>query len=210
MKKEIAFFVDKNNQIAEVVDSGFIKIYNKSQGQWKTIKEIPFQVNRSKGIISVRQSFDHLVDILGECKLFAAKKLTGLIYTTLETSGFNLWELEGEPEAFLDVILEKEEEAILEEKAQQEQLINLSPRKKDQDGYYYVNLIDLQNSSSGLTSKQVLLPFFKNITFYELEMICNHVPKWFENQFETLKLQMDAESLSDGTQRLLISKKVCS
>jgi nitrogen fixation protein NifB len=44
----------------------------------------------------------------------------------------------------------------------------------------------------------VLLPFFQNNVFKKLEIVCKHVPKWFDNEFGVLKLDVRTEESADG------------
>ncbi|MEL7596804.1 MAG: Fe-only nitrogenase accessory AnfO family protein, partial [Clostridiaceae bacterium] len=51
-------------------------------------------------------------------------------------------------------------------------------------------------SNEKVTSKQILLPFFNNISFNELEIICGHIPPWFDKELKNLNLKFSTESIS--------------
>lgn len=57
---------------------------------------------------------------------------------------------------------------------------------------------EMQNNPN-LTTKQILLPFIHNIIFNELEIICRHVPHWFEGEFNKLNLKSEIEKINEGT-----------
>ncbi|AKL96289.1 Fe-only nitrogenase accessory protein AnfO [Clostridium aceticum] len=205
MSKEIACFLNDNNHTSVLLETGCIRVYKKVEGQWEIVKEFPFGIDYTKGMIGVRQSLTEMMKSLGDsCKIFAAREITGLIYTVLDAEGFTLWELEGHPEIFLDVILEKEEE--VNDSEEEEAPMPIEGEKK---GYYFMNLKKLQQSSTGVTSKQVLLPFLRKNSFYELKVICAHIPKWFEGEFQKLNLKADVNQEEDGNYHVTVYKKTC-
>jgi len=93
-------------------------------------------------------------------------------------------EVEGKPEQFLNSILAteiKESENSVQKTAQPSIYY---PEKTDVEGSYFLNLEAALNSDPNLTSKKILLPFLKSKDFKSLEVICDHIPRWFNEEFE--------------------------
>jgi hypothetical protein len=53
------------------------------------------------------------------------------------------------------------------------------------------------NGKTSYSSKQILLPFFKENSFEILEMLCDHVPNWFDDELPVLGLSSRAEQFKD-------------
>lgn len=210
MQKEIAVFLGDDGQTISIYKSGLIKVYTKEQGTWKVLKEIPFIIDETDGIKSVRKSLTTMVQDLEKCKVFVGKEVTGLSYTVLEIAGFNIWEMEGKPEEFLDFVLEKEEEEELTENSEEKVVeVMVEPISPNKDGNYYINLNQLQNSKSGVTSKQALLPFLRNAVFYKLDIICSHLPLWLEGELERLCLKSDTEKTGANEYKVTVYSEKC-
>jgi hypothetical protein len=58
-------------------------------------------------------------------------------------------------------------------------------------GYFSVDLTEVMAHRASLNSQQVLLPFFQNTKFDELEILCEHVPKWLARELPGLKLKTE-------------------
>jgi Fe-only nitrogenase accessory protein AnfO len=180
---EIGVLLDEKNNVVSFNEGGIIKIYSKKGEEWIELSKIYFSIDQSKGLKEVRKNIRDMVDKLGNCKVFAAEDVTGLPYTILESMGFNIWRVSGGPEDFLDYIEENEKQVIYEKPS----LPDIpTPIEKDEKGYYYIDLRKVMEHNERVTSKQVLLPFFHNTDFLELEIDCTHVPPWFEVEFKKL------------------------
>jgi hypothetical protein len=58
-------------------------------------------------------------------------------------------------------------------------------------GYFSVDLTEVMAHRTSLNSQQILLPFFQNTKFDELEISCEHVPKWLAKELPGLKLKTE-------------------
>lgn len=210
MSKQIAVFVDESDEIALPNKAAAIKIYEKQSGKWNTLKQFSFSIPESKIIKNFRGNLLNIVNLLGECNIIVGKEISGLIYTVFEQAGFRIVEADGKPEELLDELVEKieEYEASLILNAE-EFVTGVEPKALDDDGHFFINLKELQGNKSNVTSKQALLPFLKNRTFYELQVICSHEPPWLENELERLKLNKTVEQISANEFKIIITKKCC-
>ncbi|KZL91364.1 Fe-only nitrogenase accessory AnfO family protein [Clostridium magnum] len=73
----------------------------------------------------------------------------------------------------------------------------LKPIKNGDDGSYYIDLRIITENNEKITSKQVLLPFFHNTVFKELEITCDHIPPWFGMELKQLNLQFYSEPIEE-------------
>lgn len=61
------------------------------------------------------------------------------------------------------------------------------------DGCYRINLANILANDSRLNSKQVLVPFMEAVTFTQLEVLCDHPPRWFARELYKLNLTVASE-----------------
>ena len=206
---EIAVFQDNNGKTQSFVEPGIIKVYSKNIGEWKITKEIIYRVDNIASLKEIRESIKNMAQSLGECKVFVGREIKGLPYNVLDSMGFNTWELEGTAKEILNFVLEKEEEeAKFMEKSKSKDKLPLIEKSKD--GYYFLNLKKIQEHNINLTSKGILLPFFNSTVFYQLEIICGHIPPWFEAEFKRLNFKTESEVISKNEVKVTVCPKDCN
>jgi Fe-only nitrogenase accessory protein AnfO len=205
---EIAVFQDISGKTQSFLEPGIIKVYSRCMGEWKVTKEIIFRIDNIAGLKSVRENIINMAETLGECKVLVGREIKGLTYNVLDGLGFNTWELKGEPNEFLEFVFEKEEE---EAKANAlESTVDKSPQIKQlKDGTYFLDLKRIQENDVNITSKGILLPFLNTTIFYQLEIICKHIPHWFEVEFKRLNLKMENQSISQNEIKVTVYPKLC-
>jgi Fe-only nitrogenase accessory protein AnfO len=199
----IAVMVDSEEQAISFNETGFVKLYSNRSGMWKVTKEMVFGINDLLSIAEIRERIRQMAEALAGCRTFVAAEVTGVPYAIFEGLGFNLWEMRGAPEKFLDYIAANEARQRPNALRPVEKPV---PVGTEREGCYFVDLKTLLENDSTLTSKQVLLPFLHNADFKELEIICGHVPLWFAKEFPGLKLHAATEQLAADRCRVVISR----
>jgi hypothetical protein len=67
----------------------------------------------------------------------------------------------------------------------------------------------LQQVNQNITSKKALLPFLREETFYELEIIFSHIPAWFDNEIKALNMESDVLMINTNEYKVIVWNKVC-
>lgn len=213
MNKKIAVVVNKNGETTTLYDKSVVKVYLKEQGHWKILSEKIFNLERGLNMPQTHAKMGELVDFLEDCKVIVASSVVGIQYFILEKAQFNIWEIEGTPNQFLDEVLKNEEEEELEQLKQQQtkqEENNVVPMPVEKgNGIYEINLKTVQGGNSGVSSKQVLLPFLRKGQFYQLEVLCSHVPRWLEDELVTGNFTSKTEDIGMNEIKIMISKKTC-
>jgi Fe-only nitrogenase accessory protein AnfO len=205
--KAIAIFLNSEGLTSSPSEEGTIRVYsqNLNTNSWEVTKEFGFSLVKSTSIAELRRAILNMIQRIGDCRIFAAKEVAGQLYSVLEANRFSIYEVEGKPEQFLDSILssEKEEnESAIEKNAQP---VICYPEKTNVEGSYFINLKAALNSDPNLTSKKILLSFLKSKDFKVLEIICDHIPKWFDEEFENQGLQSTVSKLDGNEIKVIIT-----
>lgn len=204
---EIAVFLNSNGETISFNETGVVKVYLKDKEEWKVIKEIVFGIDNLTTSKEIREKLTAMAQALGECKVFVATEIKGLPFTVLDGMGFNIWKVKGTPEKFLEHVLESEEEEKLNKLKGQ---VIPTPVQQGDKGNYYIDLKAIMESNEKVTSKQMLLPFLNNESFNELEIVCGHIPPWFEGEFKKLNLKSHIEKINEGEFNVKVHPEDCS
>lgn len=208
MPKKIAVYLGENGETTSLYDQGNVVVYQKEQGKWSVLKEKYFVLDKSQGMQELRKKMTEVLDFLGDCKIFVGLSITGVPYFELEKARLSVWEFEGKPMDFLDYVLEEEEGRYEQEVNKEKNTIMLTPVETS-DGYYRISIKKIQENDTGITSKQVLVPFLRKGKFYSLEVICNHVPPWLEAELYSGVYSGEIEKISNGEVKITIAKSCC-
>jgi Fe-only nitrogenase accessory protein AnfO len=211
MAREIAVYVDSLGEVSDLNEVGIIKVFSKDKNKWKVIRELPFKFHTTEEKEDIRLDMLNIANALENCKTFIAKEFSDLAYTMLDSMGFSTWKMDGDPSEFLEYILEKEEEEIEELKLIQsssysDKKQNIGPVEIGNNGYYILNLKELQEHNTGISSKQALKPFLNNESFSELIVTCSHIPNWLENELEKLNLDFQFSRTGQSDYIIIINK----
>ncbi|GEM_PF-543250 len=201
MNMKIAAFIGEDGKTISLNQSGTTKVYLKEKEEWKIINEIAFESNDLMSSDIIRDNVKIMASAIGDCKVFVARGVKGIPYTVLDGMGFNIWKVEGIPEDFLDLVVKGEEEEKLNKEKPE---IIPTPIKSGKEGNYFIDMKTEMQNNSNLTTKQILLPFIHKTTFNELEIICRHVPHWFEGEFNKLNLKSEIENINEGTVKVKV------
>jgi Fe-only nitrogenase accessory protein AnfO len=210
MAEKIAVLVDNQGLAGGFTESGVLKLYSRENGEWTVIKELPYNLPYSQGIKAVRANMMEMLNWLGECRLFLAREVAGLPYNILDIAGFNIYEVEGKPEELFDAVLEKEKShSSPQSPSTTDSSVAYGPIKTNIEGNYYINLKQVQDANASLSSKQLLLPFLRLGTFFELEVSCYHVPPWLAIELDVLRLKSELIKIGENDYKIKIQHKIC-
>ncbi len=199
---KIAMFVDEDGYSAPLDSAGNLALYIYDEKEWRCTKRISFGTVEKMNLPEIRARVHGMISEIDDCKVFIAKNTKGIFFSFLDGAGISIWQLEGYPADFLDDIMEKEKINSQDGSSTEPAIVAVGD---DPDGIYKIDLISILKSNRSLTSKQALLPFLQKNIFSRLEVICEHVPKWFDREFDSLKLTLEVEESEDGLCRAIIS-----
>ena len=194
MAREIGAFVDEAGRAAALSQPCSLRIFRRDRGQWRLDRSAPLNLADASGLADLRRRIAEIIAVFGDCKTALAAAFQGAALHELEKAGIELWEVDGDPEALLDTILFEAEKAAQE--AEKEAMLPFPVLENLGEGRYSLSIAEVQRSSGGLTSKQVLLPILQQGSFRELVVICTHVPPWLEAEANSRGWQLRTEKTS--------------
>lgn len=196
---QIAVVVDKDNRVTDFEHEGNLVIYEyDEETTWKIVKNTANTLNKMDNPHMFREYLNEVCNWLGTCKVLAASRFRGTYRTVFESFQIDMWEMNGFSKIYIESFLNSILEYYLskpkcdEKPAEEFDLAPLEVKK----GFFSVDLTDVMAHNKNVNSKQVLLPFFKTTKFKELEILCDHVPKWFAKELPNFHLRFE-ENIDD-------------
>lgn len=208
MLKSIAVIVNDEQELSPFEKGSFINIYNKNNTQWQLFKEVRYYINTNMSLSDLRENIKSLIMELEDCKIIIGKVMSGLAYNIFDRNGFAIFEAKDITSSVLDDIYN--EVSSLKAEAANSKQITLSPVQTEENGVFYINLIELQTKHPEISSKKALKPFLETTPFYRLEVICSHIPPWFDIILPELNLSYSIEENGDNKYKVSILNNVCS
>lgn len=211
MLKEIAVYVNSLGEVADFNDAGIIKVYSKDMNRWIVSRELAFKFHSTEERSDISLDALNIADALENCRIFVAREFSDLGYKILDSMGFSTWKMDSNPSSFLEYVLEKEEEEeeavrLIGHSNASSKKVNSCPIEIDNNGNYILNLKELQEHNTGITTKQALKPFLNNKNFNELIVTCSHIPYWLEKEIEKLNLGFQYSETGQSDYIIVIKK----
>lgn len=209
----MAVFCGANNQLSHFNEMTHWIVYTKEKSIWRESEPIAFKPDLSDGIAIIRESITSIIGKFNTCNIIITKSLTGLPYQIFDQAGFIICESENFDLALLDAI-QSDLISIDEETKADELLLSNTPAETDEPGYYFIDLIKVQKKHPEMSSKMALLPFLKESPFYTLEVVCDHIPPWFDHKFPEMNLSYlvqnnTEQNKNDSAQHVIITHAGC-
>jgi Fe-only nitrogenase accessory protein AnfO len=209
MAQDIAVFVGVSGRTISVDEQGVWKIYRKQPSGWQEIRELSIHVDKTAGLVKLRQQLAEIITFLADCRIVVAAVVKGIPFFEFEKAACNVWEFAGFPQDFLDYILDKEQE-IKEQQADSVETLPLPLPENLGNGQFRISIKEIQSRNNTITSKQVLQNFLQRGRFYSLDVLCSHIPPWLEGELLLGKYQVVAEQRNPQEIKLTIVNSCCS
>lgn len=205
MSNKIAIIVNSESELTNFEEGSSIILYNKSTDIWQIEDIVNYSLAPLSSISDTRDCVKTVISKLKDCKIIIAKTMSGIPYIIFDRMGFAIFETSDISNAILDEILSDVEEYSNKKNFASMELPT-SPVETEVPGVYFLNLMELQQKHPEISSKKALKAFIENTQFSRLEIICSHLPPWFENYFSPMKLSYIMEPLDMNSCKVSINK----
>ncbi|OOM79547.1 Fe-only nitrogenase accessory AnfO family protein [Clostridium sp. BL-8] len=199
---EIGAFLEEKDVISTFEEAKYIKIFMKDKYAWRVKKVI--LINRTsgkRGINEIRSEYQKLLSEFEECKSIIVKKAFGIPYSTFYMEDFSIWELDGNPLDYLDEIVVKE----LEQEELEAREVEVG--KKIKEGYYLIDLQELELTNPELSSKKAIIPYWEKEDTEKIEVRCCHVPPWLMDRENNGEMKLEIIQIGRNDYKVIINKK---
>lgn len=187
---KVAALLDEDGRAATPQAGGTIHVFELTDQMWRNSRSIEFPAPDSSSMGQLRERIGEVCRWLDDCQILAARATNGYYRVTFASFNVALWPVRGTPEEFVDQLANFYVQAALHP---------TQPETPDPDplsiepvagrmGHYSTDLCGAMGQPGAHTSKTLLLPFLAQASFQRLDVLCDHVPKWFERTLPELGL----------------------
>lgn len=209
MHGNIAVIINEENELMSFETGNVLLVFGKESEGWQMVREIRYALDTTSDMAGMRDNIRNIISELGDCKIIVGKTISGLSYNIFDRLGFEIFEADSVSEDLMEEIL-NELEAEAAEVSDYSKSSPTEPVMTSDEGVYFLNLIQLQEKHPEISSKKALQSFIETAVFYRLDVICSHIPPWFDMLLPQKKLTYDVEELERNQLKVSITKKVCS
>ncbi|HAE62460.1 MAG TPA: hypothetical protein DCG38_09030 [Eubacteriaceae bacterium] len=201
---KIAFCLNNEDKIKSINDWTVIKIYEYNGTVARKVQEI-FSNESNLRSIKEKQNFaKKVISSLGDCKMLAASNISGVFFTALECAGFEMWEVEGDIDDVLKSFIPMMDNS-------KPKITDANPYLiQNEEGVLTFNLKEALIKNPDSSSKKLLLPLLKETSFFQMSVLCGHIPPWFETTLDDMGFKCNVVELDSKLFKAVIEKKVCS
>ena len=208
MSHNIAVILNDSDQLTTFEKGVVLKVFSKNDNRWRIIDEINYSLDLASNISNIRNNIKTVLLQLNNCKVIIGEKVAGLPYNILESLGFEIYEAQEVSDSLLDeIITELEAESAHSNDLSSE--VPTSPVETSEHGVFFLNLIKLQEKHPEISSKKALKSFIETHCFRRLDVICSHIPPWFDTVLPQKRLSYKIDELERNQIKVSIIKKVC-
>ena len=201
---KIATYLGEDGKVTDFFNKGHVRVFDKLADAWTGVQDVPLAVDDSMGIGDVRQAVNTALDAIRECEVFLLRDMRGVIRVYLEDRGYRVWTSKGTLSDQFDDVVQKEAEFA---KAEAEKTVGIPAPESvgnPDDAHYRIDLIELLRADACHISRDLLMPFLETVSFAQLEIVCEHIPKWFASELRELDLRIASTDIFEGGNGMLL------
>ncbi len=227
---KIATYIDEDGNLCNLYAKGHVRLYDDAAGAWEATRDVPFEVRPDMRLAAVKSALRQLVVQLGDCRVLVSGEVRGLIYSLLqEEMGFHIWKSQGPVLERLDIVagqeadrIARQQQAAITQAAEANANCSLGccgkkggasrsacgptaapSLERIGNGHYRIDLARVLQSDPNLNSRQVLIPVMEETVFETLEILCDHVPRWFSRALVEMNMRAEFDASAQGLKVLV-------
>lgn len=213
---KIAVHTDAAGRPVSLYEDGVIHLYEGGGDRWSKIGEFAFALPDGASIPLVRGLVERVAASLNDCRTLISGDRNGYIYSLLgQEMGFSCWTSEGSVDDQLAMVARRQSEMTAGQGASACATaacassgcggrkapacgpdVEVPPPEDLGGGRLRVDVAAVMRRLPGLNSRQILIPVLEGGAFSEIEVICDHLPRWFAARIAQLGLEYTSETLS--------------
>jgi Fe-only nitrogenase accessory protein AnfO len=200
----IASYVGENGKVEDFFERGSLRLFEEVSGNWVCIDEVPLELREDMPLSVLKMQFRKSVEELGQSRVFLARELCGVMRVFLEELEFRVWKSEGPLEVQLSDAARQEREAVSTQLAVDAELPQPEVVGDPDEGRFHFDLLARLSEGGCHVSRDMLMPFFETVAFARLEVVCDHVPRWFPVELPELGLEAQVPTVAPGQEMTVV------
>lgn len=226
---KIGAYIDAEGELTSLRNKGLLRLYEGAAQAWRPVRDIPLDISAETSLPTIRGALDGAAKALGDCRVVLSNETRGFFYSYLEEIGVRTWQSSAPVMQALPVVEEGELERAAAaspchearagcgssgcgSKGKKLASAAVEPVAAQDlgDGRYLIDMAATLKKNPSTNSREVLIPILAETPFKTLEILCDHLPRWFHQQIAELGLEAKVETLETRIVRATVTRNIAA
>lgn len=194
----IAVFHDDLGTLAAPTAASAVAVYVRGERDWSEDKRHSFSLTSGAGLSELREQMQTLAANLGDCRIVVGAEDHGAPYGVLDKLGFYICMMDRFEAEALEGVRKGVLAAVQQATRPQCGMLPTSRPKEIAPGRFFLDMCEAKITDPLFTARESILVFVETTPFEQLQIKCDHEPRWLPSFALVTGLEMEKEELESG------------
>ena len=194
----IAVFHDDLGALAAPTAASAVAVYVRGERDWSEDKRHSFSLPGGTGLSELREQMHALAANLGDCRIVVGAEDHGAPYGVLDKLGFYICMMDRFEAEALEGVHKGVLAAVQQATRPQCGMLPTSRPREIAPGRFFLDMCEAKITDPLFTARESILVFVETTPFEQLQIKCDHEPRWLPSFALVTGLEMEKEELESG------------
>ena len=194
----IAVFHDDLGALAAPTAASAVAVYVRGERDWSEDKRHSFSLPGGAGLSELREQMHALAANLGDCRIVVGAEDHGAPYGVLDKLGFYICMMDRFEAEALEGVRKGVLAAVQQATRPQCGMLSTSRPREIAPGRFFLDMCEAKITDPLFTARESILVFVETAPFEQLQIKCDHEPRWLPSFALVTGLEMEKEELESG------------
>lgn len=194
----IAVFHDDLGALAAPTAASAVAVYVRGERDWSEDKRHSFSLPGGAGLSELREQMHTLAANLGDCRIVVGAEDHGAPYGVLDKLGFYICMMDRFEAEALEGVRKGVLAAVQQVTRPQCGMLPTSRPREIAPGRFFLDMCEAKITDPLFTARESILVFVETTPFEQLQIKCDHEPRWLPSFALVTGLEMEKEELESG------------
>ena len=194
----IAVFHDDLGALAAPTAASAVAVYVRGERDWSEDKRHSFSLPDGAGLSELREQMHALAANLGDCRIVVGAEDHGAPYGVLDKLGFYICMMDRFEAEALEGVRKGVLAAVQQATRPQCGMLPTSRPREIAPGRFFLDMCEAKITDPLFTARESILGFVETTPFEQLQIKCDHEPRWLPSFALVTGLEMEKEELESG------------
>lgn len=194
----IAVFHDDLGALAAPTAASAVAVYVRGERDWSEDKIHSFSLTSGAGLSELREQMQTLAANLGDCRIVVGAEDHGAPYGVLDKLGFYICMMDRFETEALEGVRKGVLAAVQQATRPQCGMLPTSRPREIAPGRFFLDMCEAKITDPLFTARESILVFVETTPFEQLQIKCDHEPRWLPSFALVTGLEMEKEELESG------------
>ena len=194
----IAVFHDDLGALAAPTAASAVAVYVRGERDWSEDKRHSFSLPGGAGLSELREQMHALAANLGDCRIVVGAEDHGAPYGVLDKLGFYICMMDRFEAEALEGVRKGVLAAVQQATRPQCGMLPTSRPREIAPERFFLDMCEAKITDPLFTARESILVFVETTPFEQLQIKCDHEPRWLPSFALVTGLEMEKEELESG------------